>query len=304
MAVLPRLRTILICVSFIGCGMVQVDAGEPEKVAAPHLPNAYRLHEKVISGGLPEGDAAFQELQQLGVKTIISVDGATPNVAMAEKYGMRYVHLPHGYDGIPTQRGKELAKAVRDLPGPIYIHCHHGKHRSPAAATVACVAVGYVSSNDALTVLKTSGTNPHYRGLYQAARDAKRLTQEELDQLHVEFKSTAAITPLAEEMVAIEHLHDQLKKFGAIQWRERREDAAHDALLLRERFTELMRVKDERYVSEEYMMLMKSSEQDAEQLESALRSNEHVRADAALKRLSESCVACHQRFRDVPLGEK
>ncbi len=128
------------------------------------------------------------------------------------------------------------------------------------------------------------------------------MTQEELDQLHVEFKSTAAITPLAEEMVAIEHLHDQLKKFGAIQWRERREDAAHDALLLRERFTELMRVRIA-LCFRGYMTLMKSSEQDAEQLESALRSNEHVRADAALKRLSESCVACHQRFRDVPLGK-
>ncbi len=60
MAVLPRLRTILICVSFIGCGMVQVDAGEPEKVAAPHLPNAYRLHEKVISGDYLKGTLPFK----------------------------------------------------------------------------------------------------------------------------------------------------------------------------------------------------------------------------------------------------
>ena len=37
---------------------------------------------------------------------------------LAKKYGMRYVHLPHGYDGIPEERIAELAKAVRDLPQP------------------------------------------------------------------------------------------------------------------------------------------------------------------------------------------
>ena len=82
------------------------------KVDAPHLPNAYRIHEKLISGGLPEGDEAFAELKELGIKTVISVDGAKPDLAMAKKYGMRYVHLPHGYDGVPDERGAELAKAV------------------------------------------------------------------------------------------------------------------------------------------------------------------------------------------------
>ena len=106
----------------------------------PKLPNAYRLHPRVISGGQPEGEQAFARLKELGVKTVISVDGARPEVELARKYGLRYVHLPHGYDGVPDERASELAKAVRDLPGPVYIHCHHGKHRSPAAATVACVA--------------------------------------------------------------------------------------------------------------------------------------------------------------------
>ncbi len=39
----------------------------------------------------------------------------------------------------PYKGGRKTAKAVRDLPGKIYIHCHHGKHRSAAAAATACV---------------------------------------------------------------------------------------------------------------------------------------------------------------------
>lgn len=142
------------------------------KVASQHLPNPVRLHEKVISGGLPEADAAFQELADLGVKTIISVDGMMPDVATAAKHGLRYVHLPHGYDGIPEQRINELAKAARDLPGPVYIHCHHGKHRSPAAASVACVGAGLIPAGLAVSILQLAGTNPSYRGLYEAAQQA------------------------------------------------------------------------------------------------------------------------------------
>src|SRR5262245_15845815 len=100
----------------------QIVAAPAQRIEVQHLPNAYRLHDRVISGGLPEGEAAFKELQALGIRTVISVDGAKPDVELARKFGMRYVHLPHGYDGIPKERAKELAKAVRDLDGPIYIH--------------------------------------------------------------------------------------------------------------------------------------------------------------------------------------
>lgn len=63
-------------------------------LTSKHLPNPVRIHAHVISGGLPEGNAAFEELKSLGIKTVISVDGAKPDVARAEKYGLRYVHLP------------------------------------------------------------------------------------------------------------------------------------------------------------------------------------------------------------------
>src|SRR6188768_3777999 len=58
---------------------------KPERIDEPTLPNAYRLHEKVISGGQPDGDPAFAKLKELGVKTIISVDGAKPEVELAKK---------------------------------------------------------------------------------------------------------------------------------------------------------------------------------------------------------------------------
>src|SRR5262245_55603645 len=84
------------------------NAVEPTRLNSAYLPNAFRIHAKVMSGGLPAGEAAFAELAELGVKTIISVDGAKPDVMAAERHGLRYVHLPHGYDGISETRIKEL----------------------------------------------------------------------------------------------------------------------------------------------------------------------------------------------------
>ena len=207
---------------------------EPEKLPTKHLPNAVRVHDKVISGGLPEGDAAFEELRAMGVKTIISVDGAKPNVEIATKYGLKYVHLPHGYDGIPDVRVKELAKAVRDLEGPIYIHCHHGKHRSPAAASVACVTAGLIPTYRALAVLEIAGTSENYRGLYQSAQAAKHLESALLDELAVEFRESVEIPPMAEAMVAIEHTHDHVKAIAAAGWRIPESSPAEEAPRRRE----------------------------------------------------------------------
>jgi protein tyrosine phosphatase (PTP) superfamily phosphohydrolase (DUF442 family)/cytochrome c556 len=280
----------------------------PQKVPAPHLPNAYRLHERVISGGLPEGDAAFQELQDLGVKTVISVDGAQPDVKTAAKHGLRYVHLPHGYDGISAERAAELAKAVRDLPGPVYIHCHHGKHRSPAASVVACVSTGLLEPEAAMVVLKTAGTSENYRGLYESALSARRIDDASLDALKVEFPESAKLPAIAEAMIPIEHAHDHLKAFAAANWKKLADkpdlDAPHEALLLREHFTEMLRMPDVEQQPAEFRRLVTDSEAAAKSLEADLRADRHAEAGKALDLVTQKCTACHRGFRDVPLSEK
>ena len=42
----------------------------------------------------------MKRLADMGVKTILSVDGKTPDVEAAKKLGMRYVHVPIQYRGI------------------------------------------------------------------------------------------------------------------------------------------------------------------------------------------------------------
>jgi protein tyrosine phosphatase (PTP) superfamily phosphohydrolase (DUF442 family) len=288
------------------------DSELPRRLEAKGLPNAIQIHARVISGGQPEGAAAFQELSSLGVKTIISVDGAKPQVGLAAKHGLRYVHLPHGYNGIPQDRAEQLALAVRDLEGKIYIHCHHGKHRSPAAAVVACVANGMLDQGAATAVLKLAGTSANYKGLYQSADSARRIDDSVLDALTANFPEIARLPPLAEAMVELEHTHDHLKRIAAADWKspanEPDLEPAHEALLLTEHFAEMLRMDSVAQEPADFGKMLAQSERDARELEKRLsrRENAEIVSSAEInspfERLSANCTACHRQFRDVPLG--
>jgi hypothetical protein len=302
------LATLLASIAAVGAadpaGSKEPAPRAPAKIPSEELPNAYRITGKVISGGLPESDAAFKELADLGVQTIIDVDGISPDLEAAAKYHMRYVHLPHGYDGIPAERAKQLAKAVHDLPGPIYIHCHHGKHRSPAAAAVACVGAGLIEPADAERILKTAGTSPNYKGLYDAARSARPLGEDALAALPADFPEKTAIPPLAEAMVEVDHTHHLLKQLSENQWRPTKKhpdaDASHEALLLKEHFAELLRMDEVQQRPLHFVDLLKEAEADAASLEGALRDSSKTKDAAALfEKITKNCATCHREYRDA-----
>src|SRR5215211_6825349 len=79
----------------------------------PGLHNVFRLTDRLYSGSGPDGEEGFRSLAVLGVKTVITVDGATPDVKTAERFGLRYVHLPVGYDGVSRETAVRIARAVR-----------------------------------------------------------------------------------------------------------------------------------------------------------------------------------------------
>lgn len=287
-----------------------------ERIEAQHLPNVIQLHPQVISGGAPDGEAGFRELQSLGVKTVVSVDGAKPDVELAKKYGMRYVHLPHGYDGIPADCAKQLAKAVRELEGPVYFHCHHGKHRSPAAATVACIGAGLVEPQHAFSILKLAGTSENYQGLYQSAESATPFEEALLAELASDFPETAELPAMAEAMVEIAHTHEHLKEIAAAGWQTPPDHPdlvpAHEALLLREHFTELLRTDEVKEQSERFRQLVHDGEAAAQELETALRNWKQAGKaatpptgiSAVFERVSKGCKTCHAQYRDIPLQQK
>jgi len=289
----------------------------PFKLDTKHLPNAIQIHERVVSGGQPDGEQGFRELKELGFKTILSVDGAKPDVVIARQFGLRYVHLPHGYNGIGPDRVAELAKAVRDLDGPIYIHCHHGKHRSPAAAAVACISAGLIEQDPTCSILKLAGTSENYRGLFDVVESAHRIAESSLDAIQTEFPEFAKLPPMAVAMVELERTYAQLNQLFQSHWKPLANhpalDPAHEALLLREHFTEMLRMESVAQRTDAFRKLLTESESDAKLLEESLRLEKQEQNDAPsaasspsapFARIIANCMNCHQQYRDVPIEKK
>jgi len=281
------------------------------------LHNVVAFHEGVLSGSVPEGDAGFDTLQALGVRTILSVDGALPDLDRARARGMRYVHLPIGYDGFDAQRKAELVRAVRDLPRPIYIHCHHGKHRSAGATAAVAVALGWLSNDAAAERMKIAGTAPGYTGLWQCTAAAAPMTAAAIDAAGADFPERTVPGSLVAAMVEIDDVHDRLKRAQRAGWRAPATHPDLAPLADAGRLADLYRLLDddaqltdvpeaERAMVREWLVreglaasrlevLLESFDAQGSDRAALVR-----RADASLALLGAGCKACHAEHRDEP----
>lgn len=270
----------------------------------PGLHNVVPVTPKLVSGGLPEGGVAFDELRAMGIKTIISVDGAAPDVDAAESRGMRYVHIPLRYEGYTHEQQLELARAVRDLPGPIYMHCHHGKHRSPAAATSAAVLLGDITPDQGVAIMKTAGTAPSYKGLYQCVAIASVADVSAIESAPSEFVAVATVTGLVETMVEADHTFEHLKAIKENGWRAPADHPDLVPVAEAGRLADALRVASEDPAcakeSAEFSGLMLAASRNVGALETLLESAtpDSAALDAAFALVQKDCKSCHVTYRD------
>jgi protein tyrosine phosphatase (PTP) superfamily phosphohydrolase (DUF442 family) len=265
-----------------------------------HEYNPY--NDKLTSGAQPEGDEAFKNLAALGYKTIVSVDGAKPDLELAHKYGLRYVHVPTQYSGTKREEIVQIAKAIETSGGPVYVHCHHGKHRSPGALSAACVAMGLITVDQGLEEMHVSGTDPKYKGLFRDVMNAKPITKEELAAVPAELPEYVKPDDLATSMVGVDLRWDNLKASKEAKWgvppASPDVDPPHEARMLWEHFREIARLDESGKKGTEFKTFLAGGEEGAKELEDALRAKDTKAAAVAFDRVKKSCADCHSKFRD------
>jgi protein tyrosine phosphatase (PTP) superfamily phosphohydrolase (DUF442 family) len=281
----------------------------PVLIKVRGIENVFRLGPRLYSGGQPDGPESFAALKELGIKTIVSVDGAMPDVEAARKLGLRYVHLPVGYDGIPREQAVRIVKAARTLPGPVFVHCHHGKHRGPAAAALCGMATEGWSKGDAAAWMKRAGTAPDYRGLFATVADFVTPSDAELARVGDGFPERAETPALVELMVAIDGQWDRLKAVRAAGFKAPSHhpdiDPPHEALQLVEQFQELARHAAAKGKGEDFVKKAEASARIVSGLEAALRQSSKSPTEEAREKFEDafvavgkSCSGCHAHYRD------
>ena len=294
--------TILLMVYAFNSGLLYAQQPPGKLLLKPTeiqgVENGLQLTERIYSGGEPYDEAAFKELARLGIKTVVSVDGAAPNVVAARRYGLRYVHVPIGYDAVPLKAQLALTRLAREVEGPIFVHCHHGQHRGPAAAAVVCIADGAVTAADADAILTHAQTSKDYSGLWRDVA-AYRLPAPSVALPILVERAEVESFPAA--MAKIDRLFDQLKLCREAAWRA---PAAHpdlvarqEALLVYEQLRESGRHLTRDH-DDEFRSWLSHSEAAAQQLEQALKSGDHDLAEQRFQSLQKSCKQCHAKHRD------
>lgn len=281
---------------------------DPEPRDYPGLHNAVAFHEGFVSGSVPEGDEGFDTLKAMGIKTIISVDGAEPDVERARARGMRYIHLPIGYNGFDEQRKLQLVRAARDAmkEGPVYIHCHHGKHRSAGAAATIAASLGWRSPEYAVSRMKVSGTAPNYRGLYTCASEARVLHAALIDSVPADFPSVWKPSGYVKGMIEIDEVFEHLKAIEKAGWTTPKNHPDLVPVAEAGRLADLYRVLAATdYVKakpSELADLMEESRARAQGLEDLLAEDQPdtAKLSAQFKLVAASCKDCHAKFRDNP----
>lgn len=298
----------MICLAASRGAPPAVDAGAPIDLPGLHNIVSYQGTGPVVlySGGAPEGERGFESLQSLGVRTIISVDGAIPEIEKSRSRGMRYVHLPIGYDGFDDARKLELVRAVRDLPKPIYLHCHHGKHRSAGAAAAVAVSLGWMTNAQAAERMKVSGTAEGYRGLWACAAKAGPLVAEVIDAARSEFPEVTKPDSMVEAMVAIDEAFERIRLVEKNGWKVPADHPDLAPAADAGKIADLLRLLDKDAHIEslpeegraDFRALLERNAREAGALEELLLGRDAAKFGPAMKELAAGCKACHVKWRD------
>ncbi|MEW6302273.1 MAG: hypothetical protein AB1705_02305 [Verrucomicrobiota bacterium] len=298
-----------LCLALTASGQEPDAWAVPQKLPSASIENLFHLTPRVFSGGTPKDDAGFAQLQRLGVKTIISVDGARPDAEAARRHGIRYVHLPIGYDGVPATNGLRLVQAAQTLPGPVFVHCHHGQHRGPAAAAVICRAIDGWSAGRATGWLQQAGTSTNYPGLYRTVREFTPPAREALSRVPKDFPEHAKVEGTVESMVHIDESWDRLKAIRAAGFRTPSDkpdwSPQNEAAILRELLRELDRSPDTQQRGPEFLASLQATLRATDEFHAAMAQHistpggsSHERLESAFQSVARSCAACHKQHRD------
>lgn len=277
-------------------------AADPEPVEIPGVANAFLVTEQILSGSEPSGKVTFAALREMGVSVVVSVDGKRPDVDAAKRHGLRYIHLPIGYDDVPTERQAQLLRAVGLLgvDNKLYLHCHHGKHRGPAAVAILGREKEAWSAEKAEDWLKAAGTATDYEGLFRAAREWKPLEKQHV--LAAELPEAVIAPGIVAAMVALDqHLDDlqMIQKAGRKVPLDRPEISSQEAAtLLWEGYREIARLAETSKRPVAYRKLLAEGEQAALRLRTAVKTGNLSSRSEMLKLVRKNCVSCHKQYRN------
>jgi hypothetical protein len=206
------------------------------------------------------------------------------------------------YSSLPKETLIGLVRATRELPGPIYVHCHHGKHRGPAAAVALWRCLDkHATADQAVAAMKVIGTADRYQGLYDSVRNISLPSPAELNSAKSDLPELSHVPPLAKTMAEIDRMWDKVASSSADRSSTTLSMQLTTAYDIAEQFREAARLGD---VSEEmqpgFRDIVDDIEKFAETIKGQVRNpgKDNPDRQTAAAKVKQRCDECHAKFRD------
>ncbi|MFT7676919.1 MAG: hypothetical protein ACI8QC_000896 [Planctomycetota bacterium] len=294
---------------YLIAGEFELPSQEPLDVDGLH--NLVFLGTQIISGAEPVGATAFARLRRMGVKTIVSVDGKVPAIELAASYNLRYVHVPIEYKGLSEEERMHLSKTFRELDGPFFVHCFHGKHRGPAAAALGRLVLDGIPREQAIAEMRQyCSTSPKYAGLYASIASDEVPSAEQTALSDFDFASAHEFNGLRASMIVAARVRDRLELAMDSGWEEDADNpdvnVLQDAHRLQELLVACEAISGGRPA--DYNAWMQKSLVASQGLVDALQSKDQpsgslpesweALAEAHYLTIEKACGACHKAYRN------
>lgn len=160
-ATMKRAAIMLCCVTcLIGCVNRPAEWAQPVQVKA--MPNLHRVSDTLYRSAEPN-TGGLENLQPLGVHTVINLQRYRTDRDEAEALGYRYEQIPFDAWAPSEAQVVQFLRYVNDPAGaPYLVHCQHGADRSGVMCAVYRIAVQGWAKDDALREMRWGGYGYHW----------------------------------------------------------------------------------------------------------------------------------------------
>lgn len=252
-----------------------------------------------VNGGLsygsgPRSASDLRGLYDRGVRVVVSVDAALPMVEEARAIGIRMIHIPTRYSGIDDEALAALKRVSMEVKEPLFLHCHHGKHRGPTATAIMGMFRNELSLEEALRLMSKAGTGKEYVGLWKAVRDFESRSSISASP---ELYERQPADQVAGQMLIADESMEMLQKLAVSKSsHDDIEGIAHQIVLLREAIAESRRFSDPEQA--DLMEQFTKSEDLIRRLGRAAAKPTEAAFSDTLQSLGTSCKDCHRDHRN------
>ena len=110
-----------------------------------------KISDQITVGAQPTPEQ-LQELAQEGFRTIVNLRtaGESDQPLSPEEEGnkvtalaMKYLHIPVSAQAMQPEQVDHFRQQIRQLPGPVFVHCHKGKRAGALAMMHSAIEAGW-----------------------------------------------------------------------------------------------------------------------------------------------------------------